>query len=128
MRILLDTHTIVWLMNDDPRLGSVARAAVGSRANPVFASTASIWEAATKFRLGKFPQAALLVDNPRRILEALEVEVISISLEHARLAGSFAQAHKDPFDRILAAQALLESLTLASVDPVFDTFSVTRLW
>ena len=128
MRILLDTHTIIWLMNDDPRLGSAARAAIASPANPVFASAASVWEAATKFRLGKFPQAALLVDNPRRILEAMEIDSISISLDHARLAGSFAQAHKDPFDRILAAQALLESLTLASIDPVFDSFSVTRLW
>ena len=128
MRILLDTHTIVWVMNDDPRLSPAARSAVASPANPVFASAASIWEAATKFRLGRFPQAALLVDNPRRILESLEIETIDISIEHARLAGSFVGSHKDPFDRMLAAQALLESMTLASIDAVFDSLSVARLW
>jgi PIN domain nuclease of toxin-antitoxin system len=128
MRLLLDTHTIVWVMNDDRRLSKPARAAVASPSNPAFASAASIWEAATKFRLGKFPEAALLVDNPQKTLASLEIEVISLSLEHARLAGTLVHSHKDPFDRMLAAQALLENLTLVSLDAVFDGFSVTRLW
>jgi PIN domain nuclease of toxin-antitoxin system len=68
------------------------------------------------------------VDNPRRILEALEVETIPLSLEHARLAGSLVHPHKDPFDRMLAAQALLDNLTLVSIDNVFDDFAVSRLW
>jgi PIN domain nuclease of toxin-antitoxin system len=128
MRLLLDTHTIVWVMNDDRRLSRPARAAVASPSNSAFASAASVWEAATKFRLGKFPEAALLVDNPRRILAALEIEVISLSLEHARLAGTLAHSHKDPFDRMLAAQALLDNLAIVSVDTVFDDFAVSRIW
>jgi len=128
MKLLLDTHTIIWVMNDDRRLSKAAHGAIALPSNPVFASAASIWEAATKFRLGKFPGAALLVDNPRRIFASLEIETISISLEHARLAGSLMHSHKDPFDRMLAAQALLENLTLVSADAIFDELAVTRLW
>jgi PIN domain nuclease of toxin-antitoxin system len=128
MRLLLDTHTIVWVMNDDRRLSKPARAAVASPSNSAFASAASIWEAATKFRLGKFPDAELLVDNPRRVLAALEIDVISVTLEHARLAGTLVHSHKDPFDRMLAAQALIDNLTLVSVDEVLDGFAVARLW
>jgi PIN domain nuclease of toxin-antitoxin system len=128
MRILLDTHTIVWVMNDDPRLGRKARGAISSAGNAVYVSAASVWEAATKFRLGRFPEAALLVDNPQRVLAALEIEIIAMSVDHARLAGSLVHRHKDPFDRMLAAQAMLDSLTIASADVVFDSFPVSRLW
>ena len=128
MRLLLDTHTIVWVMNGDRRLSSAARAAIALPLNSAFASAASVWEAATKFRLGKFPEATLLVYDPRKILGSLEIDLLSVSLEHARLAGSLVHAHKDPFDRMLAAQALLESLTLVSIDPIFDEFAVSRLW
>jgi PIN domain nuclease of toxin-antitoxin system len=128
MNLLLDTHAIVWVMNDDPRLGKAARAAILSPRNSVFVSAASIWEAATKFRLGKFPQAAILVANPKKVIAALDLDMLDISVDHARLAGSLVNSHRDPFDRMLAAQGLLESLTLASVDPVFDSFHVPRIW
>ena len=128
MKLLLDTHTIVWVMNGNRRLSRAAQAAIALPANPAFASAASVWEAATKFRLGRFPEAALLVDNPCKILASLEIEAIPVSVEHARLAGSLAHSHKDPFDRMLAAQALLEGLTLGSIDPVFDGLTVPRLW
>ena len=128
MKLLLDTHTIVWVMNGDARLSIAARAAIATRSNLAFASTASVWEAATKFRLGKFPEAALLVDSPRKILDSLEIEVLAVSLEHARLAGSLVHPHKDPFDRMIAAQSLLEGLTLISVDPAFDGLGVDRHW
>jgi PIN domain nuclease of toxin-antitoxin system len=128
MRLLLDTHALVWVMNGNPRLGRAARIAIEAPSNQLFVSAASIWEAATKFRLGKFPEAAILVDRPRKVLESLEIDALPISLEHARLAGSLSTEHKDPFDRMLAAQALLESLTLASEDAIFDDFAVSRLW
>ena len=78
MRLLFDTHTIVWIMNDSPHLSRAARAAIALPANPAFASAASIWEAATKFRLGRFSEAALLVDNPRMILASLQIEAIPV--------------------------------------------------
>jgi PIN domain nuclease of toxin-antitoxin system len=128
MRLLLDTHTLVWVMNSDPRLGRAARAAIASPTNQAFVSAATVWEASIKFQLGKFPEAALLVDHPSKVLRSLDIEGLPISLEHARLAGSFVSKHKDPFDRMLAAQALLEGLILVSVDPIFDGLAVQRLW
>jgi PIN domain nuclease of toxin-antitoxin system len=128
MRLLLDTHTLVWVMNNDPRLGRAARAAIASPANRAFVSAASVWEASIKFRIGKFPEAAVLVDHPRKVLESMEIEGLAISLEHARLAGSLVDKNKDPFDRMLAAQALLEGLTIVSMDAVFDNLRVARLW
>jgi PIN domain nuclease of toxin-antitoxin system len=76
----------------------------------------------------KFPLAAALLDNPRKVLASMSMDHLPISLDHARLAGSLVHPHKDPFDRMLAAQALLEKLTLVSVDSVFDDLAVTRLW
>jgi PIN domain nuclease of toxin-antitoxin system len=128
MKLLLDTHALVWVMNANPRLGRAARARIELPSNQVFVSAGSIWEAAIKFRIGKFPEAAILVDQPRKVLESLEIDELPISLEHARLAGSLAGRHKDPFDRMLAAQALLEGLTLVSEDAVFDELAVARLW
>jgi len=128
MKLLLDTHTLVWAMNSNVRLTNAARTAISLPANEVLVSAASIWEASIKFRIGRFPDAAVLVDRPRKVLESLEMRELPISLEHARLAGSLVGKHKDPFDRMLAAQALLEGLILVSSDTVFDGLAVTRLW
>lgn len=128
MRLLLDTHTLIWVMNDHNRLGPFARIEIVSPLNQIFVSVASIWEASIKFRLGKFPLAGALLEDPRKVLDSMSLEHLPISLEHARLAGSLAHSHKDPFDRMLAAQALLEGLTLVSIDSVFDDLPVARLW
>ncbi len=128
VKILLDTHALIWAMNGDPRLGPVARKAIASRTNQVFVSAASIWEAATRFRLGRFPEARLLLDSPSEVLATMGFDPLPISIEHARLAGSIEGKHRDPFDRILAAQSKLEGTTLASADEAFDAFKVTRLW
>lgn len=128
MKILLDTHALIWAMNDDSRFGPAARKAIRSRANQVFVSAASLWEAATKFRLGKFPEAKLLVDNPSKILSSMGFDPLPITIEHARLAGSIESSHRDPFDRMLAAQSRLEGMILASADAMFDALDVARLW
>jgi PIN domain nuclease of toxin-antitoxin system len=128
VRVLLDTHTLLWVMGNHPRLSAPARTVVTDLTNACFVSVVSIWEAATKYRSGKLPEAAPLVDNPLRILSALRLTPFSVELEHAHLAGSMVSQHKDPFDRMLAAQAILEGLTLVSKDDVFDSLLVTRLW
>ena len=128
MRLLLDTHALIWVMNGSPRLGRAARTVIARTANQVFVSAASIWEASVKFRIGKFPEAAVLVNDPRKVLRSLQMEDLSISLEHAQLAGSLDIKNKDPFDRMLAAQALLEGLVMISRDDVFDELAVTRMW
>jgi PIN domain nuclease of toxin-antitoxin system len=128
MKLLLDTHTLVWSMNNTRRLSRAALAAIEDLDNEVRISVVSVWEAATKHRLGKFPEANVFVGDPRGVISRLGFSDLPLSLEHAHLSGSMANSHKDPFDRMLAAQALLEGLTLVSADDVFDSMLVTRLW
>jgi PIN domain nuclease of toxin-antitoxin system len=128
VRLLLDTHTLLWAMSNNPRLSEKANSAISNFSNEVYVSVISIWEAATKYRSGKLPEAAPLVNGPARVLSALQFLPLPLQLEHARIAGTLVSTHKDPFDRMLAAQALLEGLTLVSNDKVFDSMLVTRLW
>ncbi len=128
MRLLLDTHALLWSMGQSAKLSPNSQTAIAAVGNEVFVSVASIWEAGIKHRSGKLPEAAPLTNDPKRILTTLNFSALPVQLEHARLAGSLASTHKDPFDRMLAAQALLEGLTLVSRDVFFDSLLVNRLW
>jgi len=128
MRLLLDTHTILWAMLGDSKLSNRARAVLENDLNEVFVSVVCIWEIATKVRIGKMPEPGDLLRDPRSALARLGYRDLPLTLDHARLGGLLAHSHKDPFDRMLAAQALLEGLTLVSIDSVFDDLSVARLW
>ncbi len=128
MRLLIDTHTLIWSMNQTGELTKKAREAIEDYDNEILVSVVSVWEATTKHRLGKFPEAATFVGDPRGVLKRLGYQSLSLKLEHAHLSGSFPHPHRDPFDRMLAAQAILDRLTLVSNDKVFDTMLVPRLW
>jgi PIN domain nuclease of toxin-antitoxin system len=128
MRLLLDTHTLLWVMLGDPKLSRRAKTALASVSIEVFVSVVCIWEIATKVRLGKLPIPGSLLDDPATTLASLGFRDLPLSLSHARLGGLLPNPHKDPFDRMLAAQALLEGLTLVSSDTIFDEFAVSRLW
>lgn len=120
MRYLLDTHALLWALTEPDRLGSRAHEIISARSSELVVSAASAWEIATKQRLGKMPQADALVGVYARHLERLGVERLAISEEHALLAGRLQWDRRDPFDRMLAAQAMTESMTLLSRDPVFE--------
>ena len=128
MAILLDTHTLLWWMTGDPRLSVRAREAVGAESAETFVSAASAWELATKLRLGKLPIAARLTHRMPESLAEQGFRTLAISVEHGRLGGLLPGEHRDPFDRILAAQALIEDMTLITADRVFPTFGVKVLW
>ena len=128
MRILLDTHALLWWITDDPALSPSASKLLRRTANSFFVSAASAWEIATKFRLGKISQAASIILELDQILAAESFESLPISLEHATRAGLLPGPHKDPFDRMLIAQALSENLAVLSADTVFDSYQVRRLW
>jgi PIN domain nuclease of toxin-antitoxin system len=115
-------------MTGDERLGHVARDAITREADITFVSAASAWEITIKHRLGKLPSASLLAADFARVTERAGFAPLSVTLRHAQLAGSMEGSHKDPFDRMLIAQALLDDLTLVSNEAVFDRFGVTRLW
>jgi PIN domain nuclease of toxin-antitoxin system len=128
MRLLLDTHALLWWAAGDTRLPRRARATIADEDNAVVVSAASAWEIATKHRLGKLAAAGPLVDRLLDYLADQEFVELAVTVRHAQGAGGLPGAHRDPFDRMLAAQAQLESLTIVSNDTVFDGYGVRRLW
>lgn len=128
MRVLLDTHALLWWTLDDPKLSGKARSVIASFESEVFVSAASAWEMATKVRLGKLPGAeAFASEFPARV-ELLGFRELLISIEHGQRAGLLPGEHKDPFDRMLIAQAQAENLPIVSKDEVFDDHRVRRIW
>lgn len=128
MRLLLDTHTLIWWLVGDNSLSSAARSAIAEPANDVFVSAASAWEIATKYRIGKLPRAERLAADVAGIVAAQGFNGLSISIRHAQIAGSLPQIHKDPFDRMLIAQAIVADMTIVSNEELFGAYGVARLW
>jgi len=128
LRLLLDTHALIWWLAGDEALSGRAREAIGDEANSIAVSAASAMEVATKFRIGKLPDAALLAQDFEAIIADQGFVELAITIHHALRAGEMNIAHKDPFDRLLIAQAQSEDMVLISNETLFDGFAVKRLW
>jgi len=126
--LLLDTHALLWWLAQPDRLSPAAHGAIADPGNRVHVSAASGWEIATKVRLGKLPAASELLNDLAQLLVAQGFELLPITLLHGLHAGSYPMAHRDPFDRLLAAQAELDGLTLVSLDPALEAFPCCLLW
>jgi len=122
MKLLLDTHVLLWAVLEPRKLSHSQREALENSGNQLLVSAASAWEIATKWRLGKLNQAGAVVRNYSQVLDRLAANDLPISGDVARQAGLLQVEHRDPFDRLLAAQAMADNLLLASSDPVFNTF------
>ena len=127
-RVLLDTHALLWWLFDDSRLSPRVREVLADSDIDVYVSAASAWEIATKYRIGRLPVAEALIQDGSGWIAKAGVLELPIRIEHARLAGTWPQEHKDPFDRMLAAQSVLEDLPLISVDPLVKTFGANVFW
>ena len=127
MRLLLDSHALLWFASGDPRLPRHARAAIAG-ADAAFVSAASAWEIATKARLGRLPAAGPLATDFLNQVRGQGFRAISVHPQDAQDAGNLAGTHQDPFDRMLVAQALRRGLVLVSNETLFDQYGVTRLW
>jgi PIN domain nuclease of toxin-antitoxin system len=128
VHLLLDTHTLIWWLAGDRQLEAPAREAIEDEENTVYVSAASAWEVTTKARLGKLPQAASLAQDFSDQINQQGFLPLAISVEHAQRAGNLPARHKDPFDRMLIAQAQAENLVLVSNEAIFDEYGVQRLW
>jgi len=128
MRFLLDTHALLWSFNADPSLSQSARRIIEDESNEMLVSAASVWEIATKVRLGKLPTGQLLIADLDHYLARLGFEGLPISLSHAARSGTLPGDHRDPFDRMLIAQAQAENLPIISNDRIFDLYGVQRVW
>jgi PIN domain nuclease of toxin-antitoxin system len=128
VRLLLDTHVLIWWLAGDPMLSTNAKAAIADPGNEALVSAASAWEIATKYRNGRLPQAAALAANMPAVLAGQGFVELPITVRHGQAAGSLPGPHRDPFDRMLIAQAVLVDLVLVSKEAVFDRYGVRRLW
>lgn len=128
MRLLLDTHALLWWFTDDARLSGAARAAIADESNAILVSAASAWEIATKHRLGKLDEAADAVGRFDELVAADGFEHLPVGHWHALRAGGYRVAHRDPFDRMLAAQSELEAVALVTADPAFKLFGIRTMW
>jgi len=128
LRLLLDTHAFLWWVEDDSRVARNARIAIADPANDCFLSLASSWEMAIKISLGKLRLATPLERFVPDQLAANGFRELAIDFRHVARVSRLPFHHRDPFDRILVAQALEEDLTLVSADRVFRTYGVRRVW
>lgn len=127
MRLLIDTHVLIWWFFHPDRLSARVAEAMSDDGSEIWVSAASFWEIAIKHKLGKLPQVAgFLADLS--LISSNGFELLPISAAHAIRAGGLPLHHRDPFDRLLIAQALVENLTLVSIDSQFDHYGVPRLW
>ncbi|HJX94136.1 MAG TPA: type II toxin-antitoxin system VapC family toxin [Candidatus Acidoferrum sp.] len=126
-RVLADTHAFVWWIEGREQLSYQVREILENPETTIYISAASAWELAIKARIGKFKSSAL-VSGFSAELEKEGFLELPISIKHAVRAGMIKAAHKDPFDRMLAAQAQLEGLPILSNDKIFDKLSVRRIW
>jgi PIN domain nuclease of toxin-antitoxin system len=130
VRYLLDTHTFAWAVGAPELLSERVRALLTDPNTTPLVSAASTWEMSIKHHLGKWPEVAPFLDEGqyRQFLRRLRASELPINHSHARLAGQLTMDHCDPFDRMLAAQALLEGVPLISKDAQLDLFPSARLW
>jgi PIN domain nuclease of toxin-antitoxin system len=126
--LLLDTHAFLWWIAGESALSQPSMTAIGDARNRVFVSAASAWEIATKFRIGKLPGAAAIATDLTNSIDAQGFVRLPISFAHAQAAGALPGPHKDPFDRMLIAQAMLDRMVLVSNEQRFDSYGVRRLW
>lgn len=128
MRTLLDTHAFLWWLAGSERLSRSAKQAIADEANEILISAASAWEIATKCRLGKLSSAELVALDISGTIADQGFEELAISVDDAARAGALPGPHRDPFDRMLIAQALARNLVLISIERCFDPYGVRRLW
>ena len=125
---LLDSHALLWWWFDPDRLSTAVRERLMDPATPVLVSAASVWELSLKHHQGKLPELSGAIADLPGLLQADGFEALPISLAHGLRAGGYSQPHRDPFDRMLAAQAELERLVLLTADPQLSTFPCQTLW
>lgn len=128
MKLLLDTHVLLWWLTDDERLSARARQAIKNPRNAVWASPVAGWELATKHRLGKLPNAERILPRLPGLIEESRLGTLPITFAHALKAGALHHRHRDPFDRTLAAQAIVEDLVLVTSDPICKALGAETLW
>lgn len=130
MRFLIDTHAFLWFVLKDPQLSAKGQGLIADPNNVVEFSPASYWEIAIKISIGKYTLNEPFQDFMDREIAANKLNILHVQVKHVAAVASlpFQPNHKDPFDRLLIAQAMVEQIPLVSNEKIFDAYSITRLW
>ena len=128
MRLLLDSHVLLWWLAGDEALSNTARGAIGDPDNEIFVSAAAAWEIATKYRLGRLPGAAIVAADISGAVASQGFIELPINMRDGQTAGGLPATHKDPFDRMLIAQAIAADMVIVSNEDLFNAYGVPRLW
>jgi PIN domain nuclease of toxin-antitoxin system len=128
VRLLLDTHALLWWLAGDQSLSDAAREAIADADNEVFVSAASAWEIATKYRLGRLPGAAVIAADIAGAVASQDFSELPMNIRDGQTAVGLPAIHKDPFDRMLIAQAVTADMAIVSNEALFDGYAVARLW
>ena len=128
MKILLDTHTFIWFVTDSSRLSTTAKALIEDEYNEKLLSIASIWEMGIKHSIGKLTFELPFMTFIESQLQQNSMEILNIRIEHLDVVANLPLHHRDPFDRLIISQAIVEQLPIVGVDKAFDSYAVRRLW
>jgi PIN domain nuclease of toxin-antitoxin system len=128
VNLLLDTHAFLWFIAGSERLSATARELIEDSANQPFLSAASLWEMAIKLSLGRLQLGRPFDDLIPEQMDLNGIQLLGIELEHVTPVTTLPFHHRDPFDRLLVAQAMVQQMPVVSADPAFDAYSIERLW
>ena len=128
MRLLLDTHTFIWYVTDNPRLSAHVKLLIEDENNEKLVSIASIWEMAIKHSIGRLNFSLPFMEFVGQQLTVSNIGLLEINLQHIEVVASLPLHHRDPFDRLIIAQSMAEQIPILSVDAIFDAYVIARLW
>lgn len=128
MKLLVDSHVLIWAADDPQKLTAKAQSLIVDPSNERLLSAGAVWEVAIKFSLGKLPLSLPFRQWMDKVIADLVLDLLPISLDHAERQTSLPWHHRDPFDRLMASQALIEDIPLISDDEIFDQYGVNRIW
>lgn len=128
MRLLIDSHVLIWSADEPSKITPTAMTAMSEPANALLLSAATLWEIAIKVSRGKLPLSLAYRQWMNRAITDLDLLILPISLDHAERQANLPWRHRDPFDRLLVAQSLVEDVPLVSADSAFDAYGIARIW
>lgn len=128
MRLLLDTHTFIWYVTDNPRLSAHVKLLIEDENNEKLVSIASIWEMAIKHSIGRLNFSLPFMEFVRQQLTVSNIGLLEINIQHIEVVASLPLHHRDPFDRLIIAQSMAQQIPILSVDAIFDAYAIARVW
>lgn len=128
MKVLLDTHAFLWFITDDPKLSATGKATIADADNDILVSPASYWEVAIKVSIGKYPLSVPFETFITQGIDDNDFDILHVGPKHTAALTNLPFHHRDPFDRLIIAQAMVEKIDVVSGDKQFDAYPVTRVW